>query len=329
MTPMDPETIVDGKQKPTEPSFSEISSANLDAVEAPDLKVQAPSTSAGAKPPGFDVETPGVIKNLFGDAIHHVIGTDQTGEKTPVESVISSGLSGLVDSRLAAIELQNQQLRDSLASMQELLQAVLTSQDKQSSTAAPAPPEVAAPAVVPAASPAPKVAPLPPVKRSSDDPEGAPPPPPPPSGPGRDAGKQREPDEPTDGEEDLKEINAKDVGKPSKYNGSAANWRPWLTKFRRFLVRRDRRWGQLLDAIANKSLEPFNLASEETMLEELGISQRAGLKFREQLYDYLEEYSECLVHSTIVDGGYKMILETFRQLCDEGYSHRDRNLRRE
>ena len=71
MTPMDPETIVDGKQKPTEPSFSEISSANLDAVEAPDLKVQAPSTDAGAKPPGFDVETPGVIKNLFGNAIHH------------------------------------------------------------------------------------------------------------------------------------------------------------------------------------------------------------------------------------------------------------------
>ena len=163
-TPVDPASVTDGDPKPHEPSVSEISSAQFDSVKLPDPKVQAPSTEPGAKPPGFDVETP-AKKSLFGDAVHHVIGTDLGGEITPNASEISSGLSGLVDTRLAAIELQNKELRESLASMRELLQAVLTSQDKPADEA-PAKAPAAAPAAVPPGTTwlsgtAPTVAPLP------------------------------------------------------------------------------------------------------------------------------------------------------------------------
>ena len=120
MTPMDPATATDDDPKPNEPSVSEISTANLDTAKARDPEVQAPGTGPGEKPPGFDTETPVVAKSLFNDAVHHDIGTG-TGANTPVGSVISSGLSGLVDARLATIELQNKELRESVARMQQLL----------------------------------------------------------------------------------------------------------------------------------------------------------------------------------------------------------------
>ena len=132
-TPVDPAFQIDVKADDTpaghEPSLSEISTANLGLLGNRDPMVQAPSTGPKEKPPGFEVDTPVVPKSLFEKAEHHHIGT-ASGAHTPIESIISSGLSGLVDTRLAAIELQNQELRDSVKSMQQLLQAILSNQDK-------------------------------------------------------------------------------------------------------------------------------------------------------------------------------------------------------
>ena len=130
-------------------------------------------------------------------------------------------------------------------------------------------------------------------------------------------------------DDDLQEIHIKDVGKPTKYNGVTMNWRGWITKFRRFLVRRDRRWGLLLDAIRERSVDPLTPAIETEIFQSLAISKQAGVKFQEQLYDYLEEYTEGLVHSNLVNSGHMGAMENFRQLCEEGFSYRDRNLRRE
>ena len=52
-------------------------------------------------------------------------------------------------------------------------------------------------------------------------------------------------------------------------------------------------------------------------------------KFRYQLYEYLETYSEGLAHSTVMAGGTGGAMEVFRTMCDEGFSTRDRHLRRE
>ena len=52
-------------------------------------------------------------------------------------------------------------------------------------------------------------------------------------------------------------------------------------------------------------------------------------RFKAQLYEYLETYTEGLTHSMVMAGGSMNAMEAFRQLCDEGFSARDRNLRKE
>ncbi len=52
----------------------------------------------------------------------------------------------------------------------------------------------------------------------------------------------------------LKEINFKDISKPSKYSGTG--WSLWSRNFASFLERRDRRWSKLLQAISARSAGP-------------------------------------------------------------------------
>ena len=85
----------------------------------------------------------------------------------------------------------------------------------------------------------------------------------------------------------------------------------------------------LLDAIRERSVDPLTPAIEAEIFRSVAISKQAGVKFQEQLYEYMEEYTEGLVHSNIVNGGHMGAMEVFRQLCEEGFSYRVRNLRRE
>ena len=53
------------------------------------------------------------------------------------------------------------------------------------------------------------------------------------------------------------------------------------------------------------------------------------IKIKSQLYEYLENFTEGLTHAMVVSAGPRGSLEAFRQMCDEGFSSRDRNLRKE
>ena len=57
-------------------------------------------------------------------------------------------------------------------------------------------------------------------------------------------------------EEDLRDIDKKDVAPPSKYRGDASVWRHWYTKLHTFMIRRDPRWGELLEAVRRRSKDP-------------------------------------------------------------------------
>ena len=129
---------------------------------------------------------------------------------------------------------------------------------------------------------------------------------------------------------DLRDIDKKDVAPPGKYRGDAAAWRHWYTKFTTFLTRRDSRWGLLLDAIRKHSTNPYSEEDVQGLFALVGVKSEALVsKFKHQLYEYLETYSEGLTHSMVMSGGPMNVVEAFRQLCDEGFSARDRNLRKE
>ena len=133
-----------------------------------------------------------------------------------------------------------------------------------------------------------------------------------------------------DTDEDLKDIDKKDVALPGKYKGDAGQWRHWYTKFHTFLSRRDKRWGKLLETIKGNSQKPYEDKDEDAIFEKAEVNhERLRNKFKDQLYEYLETYTDGLTHSMVTAGGTGGSLEVFRQLCDEGFSGRERHLRKE
>ena len=58
-------------------------------------------------------------------------------------------------------------------------------------------------------------------------------------------------------------------------------------------------------------------------------SDSLAVKLKSQQYEYLETYTDGLAHAMVIAGGTRGSLEVFRQLCDEGFSARDRNLRKD
>ena len=133
-----------------------------------------------------------------------------------------------------------------------------------------------------------------------------------------------------DSDDDLRDIDKKDVALPTKYKGDPVNWRHWYTKFFTFLNRRDSRWGKILEAIKSNSQKPYEQDDEDEIFDKVNIiPERLRLKFKAQLYEYLETYTDGLTHSMVTSGGTGGSLEVFRQLCDEGFSGRERHLRKE
>ena len=129
--------------------------------------------------------------------------------------------------------------------------------------------------------------------------------------------------------EDLAEIHHKDVAKPVKYTGNVSTWKVWNIKFKGFLMRRDRRWAPLLDAVKQRSATTLTAELESEIFSALAISKPLAEKFKAQLYEYLEEYTEGLTHTNVLYAGANGSLEIWRQLCEEGFSRKDRSLRRE
>ena len=97
-----------------------------------------------------------------------------------------------------------------------------------------------------------------------------------------------------------------------------------------FLSRRDARWGTLLETIRQRSTNPYTEEDVKEIFVLIGVrSVDLMARFKAQLYEYLETYTEGLTHSMVMAGGSMNAMEAFRQLCDEGFSARDRNLRKE
>ena len=128
---------------------------------------------------------------------------------------------------------------------------------------------------------------------------------------------------------DLADIHYKDVAHPPKYDGSISSWKVWNVKFKSFLMRRDRRWPALLDAVKQRSAETLTEAAATEIFTALDVGTVLAEKFRAQLYEYLEEYTTGLIHTNILYAGASGSLEVWRQMCEEGFSRKDRSLRRE
>ena len=128
------------------------------------------------------------------------------------------------------------------------------------------------------------------------------------------------------------DIHYKDVTPPAKYKGDVNQWRYWYTKFSTFLTRRNIKWDGFLSAIRDDSKVPYEIGGdkEKAIFAKIEVtSQEVMQKIKCQLYEYLENFSDGLTHSMIVAAGPRGSMEVFRQMCDEGFSSRDRNLRKE
>ena len=73
---------------------------------------------------------------------------------------------------------------------------------------------------------------------------------------------------------------------PGKYRGDAAAWRHWYTKLNTFLARRDPRWGELLEAVRQRSRDPYSEEAEKEIFASVKVvSSGLILKFKSQLHE--------------------------------------------
>ncbi len=133
----------------------------------------------------------------------------------------------------------------------------------------------------------------------------------------------------------LLDIDRKDVEKPPKFKGDPLQWRAWTLKFKAFLARRDARWPKLIDAIQKNSQKPMDTTVKKVIFKAVNIDTDTdggadlSEKFNDQLYEYLENFTDGATLTMIQAAGIEEVLETFRVMCDEGHSKRDRHLTKE
>ena len=72
-------------------------------------------------------------------------------------------------------------------------------------------------------------------------------------------------------EEDLRDIDKKDMVPPSKYRGDASMWRHLYTKLHTFLNRRDPRCGEMLEAVRQRSRDPCSEEYEKEIFASIGV----------------------------------------------------------
>ncbi len=147
--------------------------------------------------------------------------------------------------------------------------------------------------------------------------------------------KESDPKRRNDPMKPLDDIDKKDVEKPGKYKSDPMQWRIWLNKMKNFLARRDLRWPKIIDAIQAKSKEPLKEGDEREIFKQLNIDvdddngKALADKFRDQFTEYLDNFTEGSTRALVQSTGSEGVWETFRQMCDEGHSKRERHLKKE
>ncbi len=130
------------------------------------------------------------------------------------------------------------------------------------------------------------------------------------------------------GPNDLPYVNSKDVDKPSKFGGS--KWQAWEEDFKHFLTRRDRRWKEVLNTIQSLSDKPLDDTGLEKIRKAAGMnSKEVEDAFKAQLYEHLKSCTSGDINTAVVAGTPEKSFETWRRLCDQGRSIRERPLRDE
>ncbi len=129
-------------------------------------------------------------------------------------------------------------------------------------------------------------------------------------------------------EDDIPYMNNKDIEKPAKYGGD--KWGTWESDFKSFLTHRDRRWKDVLDNIKAKSKEPLNPTTIQSIRKDSGLlNPKVFEAFTQQLFEYLKSYTSGDVNTLIVANGPENSFESWRRICDQGRSIRNRPLRDE
>ena len=128
--------------------------------------------------------------------------------------------------------------------------------------------------------------------------------------------------------DDMPVMHYKDVDKPSKFGGQ--NWMTWSADFMNFLGRKNAKWKGILQVIQNVSQKPLDSSGYEKIQEATKSSKPEVLEaYRGQLYEYLKTYTSGDTHTLVISNNPANAFETWRRLCDQGNSIRERPLRDE
>ena len=133
-----------------------------------------------------------------------------------------------------------------------------------------------------------------------------------------------------DKEDGMPTMHYKDVDKPTKFSGQA--WPTWSTDFINFLGRKEQgsRWKKILLTIQSISQKPLDANGHKMISEEAKIDREDVLEaFKDQLYEYLKSYTSGDALTTVISNGPSNSFESWRRMCDQGGSTRERLLRDE
>ena len=112
---------------------------------------------------------------------------------------------------------------------------------------------------------------------------------------------------------DVPSMNIKDVEKPFKFHGK--DWALWEHDFANYIVRRDRRWRDILEAIKARSEKPITdkvieeIRNEKTLAKYLQ-QYPVFIAFQEQLYEYLKSNTGGEVHAMVMSNGVEHCMTT-------------------
>ena len=128
--------------------------------------------------------------------------------------------------------------------------------------------------------------------------------------------------------DEMPVMHYKDVDKPNKFSGQ--NWSTWSIDFVNFLGRKNAKWKTILQTIQNVSQKPFDDKGYEHLKSATKIDKDEVLNvYKEQLYEYLKSYTGGDVHTVVISNNPENAFESWRRMCDQGSSIRERPLRDE
>ena len=128
--------------------------------------------------------------------------------------------------------------------------------------------------------------------------------------------------------DEMPTMHHKDVEKPSKFSGK--DWASWNMDFMTFLSHKNPRWKKILLKIQSISHKPLDSTIDAIIKQEAQITKDEVLEaYKFQLYEYLKSYTTGDANTLVIANNPENSFESWRRMCDQGNSIRDRPLRDE